>query len=98
MDEYEKLEGELAEEYEIYLEKFRNLDYLEHELDLHSKVWQHAQNVSSVMFTDDSDSMYIACLQREKEKLEAANRALKRLQKKLRDEELRIYMGDQVCF
>lgn len=38
MDEYEKLEGELAEEYEIYLEKFRNLDYLEHELDLHSKV------------------------------------------------------------
>lgn len=38
MDEYEKLEGELAEEYEIYLEKFRNLDFLEHELDLHSKV------------------------------------------------------------
>lgn len=33
------------------------------------------------------------CPQREKEKLEAANRALKRLQKKLRDEELRIYMG-----
>jgi hypothetical protein len=27
--------------------------------------------------------------------LEAANRALKRLQKKLRDEELRMYMGDQ---
>lgn len=38
MDEYEKLEGELADEYNIYLEKFRNLDYLEHELDMHSKV------------------------------------------------------------
>lgn len=93
MDEYEKLEGELAEEYEIYLEKFRNLDYLEHELDLHSKVWQHLRGIC----TNESNSVCIACLQREKEKLEAANRALKRLQKKLRDEELRMYMGDQVC-
>jgi len=33
MDEYEKLEVDLKREYEVYLEKFRNLDYLEHRLD-----------------------------------------------------------------
>lgn len=32
MDEYEKLEVELQRQYELYLERFRNLDYLEHEL------------------------------------------------------------------
>lgn len=32
MDEYEKLEVDLKREYEVYLEKFRNLDYLEHRL------------------------------------------------------------------
>lgn len=32
MDEYEKLEGELVYHYDIYLEHFRNLDVLEHEL------------------------------------------------------------------
>ena len=43
MDEYEKLEGELAEEYDVYLEKFRNLDFLEHELDVHNRVRAHRQ-------------------------------------------------------
>merc|ERR1712025_517877 len=33
MDEYEKLEVDLKREYEVYLEKFRNLDYLEHRLN-----------------------------------------------------------------
>jgi len=33
MDEYERLEGELAEEYEVYMTRFRNLHYLEHQLD-----------------------------------------------------------------
>lgn len=69
MDEYEKLERELVEEYEIYLERFRNLDFLEHELDKYQ--------------------------QAEREKLEASDRALKKLQKKLRDEELRMFIGDQ---
>lgn len=32
MDEYEKHEQELQHKYQIYLQKFRNLDYLEHEL------------------------------------------------------------------
>jgi len=29
MDEYEKLESELEKFYSIYVDKFRNLDYLE---------------------------------------------------------------------
>mmetsp|Transcript_106139 Transcript_106139/g.257831 ORF Transcript_106139/g.257831 Transcript_106139/m.257831 type:complete len:418 (-) Transcript_106139:106-1359(-) len=69
MDEYEALEQELSAEYEVYIERFRNLDYLEHELDKHN--------------------------QAEKEKLEASDRALKRLQKRLRDDELRLFIGEQ---
>jgi len=37
MDDYEKLEAELEQHYEIYLEKFRNLDYLQHELEKYSR-------------------------------------------------------------
>lgn len=37
MDEYEKLEMDLQRHYESYLERFRNLDYLEHELDQYNK-------------------------------------------------------------
>nr|CCA23227.1 clusterinassociated protein 1 putative [Albugo laibachii Nc14] len=36
MDEYEKLEKELEHQYAIYCERFRNLDYLQRELDLHN--------------------------------------------------------------
>ncbi|CEG48074.1 Predicted coiled-coil protein [Plasmopara halstedii] len=35
MDEYEKLEMELERQYAIYCERFRNLDYLQRELELH---------------------------------------------------------------
>jgi len=35
MDEYEKLERELERQYEIYLERYRNLDFLEHEMDMY---------------------------------------------------------------
>ncbi|KAG7400387.1 Clusterin-associated protein 1 [Phytophthora boehmeriae] len=34
MDEYEKLEKELERQYAVYCERFRNLDYLQRELDL----------------------------------------------------------------
>jgi len=34
MDEYDRLERELEKLYNVYLDKFRNLDYLEHELDV----------------------------------------------------------------
>lgn len=33
MEEAEKLEKELQRYYDVYMEKHRNLDYLEHELD-----------------------------------------------------------------
>jgi len=36
MDEYEKLEEELGKFYSIYIDKFRNLDYLEDQLDLYN--------------------------------------------------------------
>lgn len=38
MDEFERLEKDLVKHYEGYLERFRNLDFLEHELDLYHKV------------------------------------------------------------
>jgi clusterin-associated protein 1 len=36
MDEYERHEQELERLYALYLEKFRNLDYLEHQMDLYT--------------------------------------------------------------
>uniref|UniRef100_A0A8C4W0F2 Clusterin associated protein 1 n=1 Tax=Gopherus evgoodei TaxID=1825980 RepID=A0A8C4W0F2_9SAUR len=38
MDEYEKIEEELQKQYSSYLEKFRNLAYLEQQLDDHHRV------------------------------------------------------------
>ena len=37
MDEYEKLEDELQDLYRDYLERFRNLDYIENQLETHNK-------------------------------------------------------------
>eukprot|EP00391_Amoebophrya_sp_Ameob2_P003370 CAMPEP_0179003998 /NCGR_PEP_ID=MMETSP0795-20121207/13021_1 /TAXON_ID=88552 /ORGANISM="Amoebophrya sp., Strain Ameob2" /LENGTH=400 /DNA_ID=CAMNT_0020698133 /DNA_START=807 /DNA_END=2009 /DNA_ORIENTATION=+ len=69
MDEYEKLEEELAKVYESYVSRFRNLDYLEYELDQ---------------------------LNREEEsRMEQNARELKRLQKRLREEEWRMLRGDE---
>jgi len=68
MDEYEKLEYELERVYESYISRFRNLDFLEHELD---------------------------CLNKEEEeKMEENERALKRMQKRLREEEWRLLRGE----
>jgi len=69
MDEYEQLEIELQAQYEVYLERFRNLDFLEHEMDKYN--------------------------QAEKDEMDERNRALKRMQKRLREEELRILRGEQ---
>lgn len=69
LDEYEKLEAELAQEYEAYVLRCRNLDYLQHELDEHNR--------------------------REKERVELANRALRRLQKRLKEEEFKAFRGDE---
>ena len=37
MDEVAKLEKELQRHYDVYIEKVRNLDYLEHELEKYHK-------------------------------------------------------------
>lgn len=69
MDEYEKLEGELQKQYAVYLERFRNLDYLQAELQTYHSA--------------------------EKEEVNEHDRNLKRMQKRLREEELRILRGEQ---
>jgi len=69
MDEFEKLEKELEKIYGSYVEKFRNVEYLEHQLEQYN--------------------------QAEQEKLEESERNLKRMQKRLKEEELRILRGEQ---
>lgn len=68
MDEYEKFEIELENLYELYVERYRNVDYLKDELEKIEK--------------------------EEKEQLEEANRKKKRLQAKVREDELIIMRGD----
>jgi len=68
MDEYEQLEQELEKHYDQYIGRFRNLDYLEHELDRFNKA--------------------------EEEKIEEEKRALKKMQKRLRDEEWKMLRGE----
>lgn len=60
MDDYEKLQWELQELYTVFLERFRNLEYLEMELDHYDRA--------------------------EQEKMEDADRQLKKMQRRLRDE------------
>lgn len=40
MDEYEKLEEDLQKLYDAYMERFRNLAFLEQQLDDHNRVEQ----------------------------------------------------------
>lgn len=47
MDEYEKIEEELQKQYDIYLEKFRNLAYLEQQLEDHHRLEQERFEVSA---------------------------------------------------
>lgn len=67
MDEYEQLEEELQVEYESYVVRLRNVDYLEGELAFFEQ----------------------AATERQKK----AERSMKRMQKKVREEELRILNG-----
>merc|ERR1719277_1952620 len=69
MDEYEQLEQELERYYEQYVGRFRNLDYLEHEMD--------------------------ALNREELDRMEANERALKKMQQRLRDEEWRLLRGEE---
>lgn len=47
MDEYEKIEEELQKQYDVYLEKFRNLAYLEQQLEDHHRMEQERFEVSA---------------------------------------------------
>lgn len=53
MDEYEKIEEELQKQYDIYLEKFRNLTYLEQQLEDHHRLeqerFEEAENTLRLM-------------------------------------------------
>ncbi|XP_062954928.1 clusterin-associated protein 1 isoform X2 [Cynocephalus volans] len=53
MDEYEKIEEELQKQYDIYLEKFRNLTYLEQQLEDHRRMeqerFEEAENTLRLM-------------------------------------------------
>ncbi|KAJ3192674.1 Clusterin-associated protein 1 [Irineochytrium annulatum] len=69
MDEYEKIEVELVKFYEVYMEKFRNLSYLEQQLDEHNRL--------------------------EQDKFEETEVLLKRMQTRLREEEMRLLRGDK---
>ena len=40
MDEYEKIEEDLQKQYETYVEKFRNLSFLEHQLEDYHRLEQ----------------------------------------------------------
>eukprot|EP00316_Scyphosphaera_apsteinii_P011808 CAMPEP_0119321744 /NCGR_PEP_ID=MMETSP1333-20130426/56313_1 /TAXON_ID=418940 /ORGANISM="Scyphosphaera apsteinii, Strain RCC1455" /LENGTH=429 /DNA_ID=CAMNT_0007328787 /DNA_START=94 /DNA_END=1383 /DNA_ORIENTATION=+ len=67
MDEYEQLEGELTQQYAQYVQNWRNLAYLESELD--------AINLQ------------------EAEKIAESDRQLRLMQRRLREEELKILRG-----
>ena len=49
MDEYERLEGDLRKQYEVYVEKHCNLSYLEHQLEQVNQAEQDKNEVSSVL-------------------------------------------------
>ncbi|GMH32288.1 hypothetical protein BSKO_00122 [Bryopsis sp. KO-2023] len=69
MDEYEKLQVELQTLYSQYLERCRNLQFLESELEQYHFA--------------------------EQEKMDASSRKMKKMQNRLREEELRILRGEQ---
>ncbi|KAK9806266.1 hypothetical protein WJX72_007825 [[Myrmecia] bisecta] len=68
MDEYERLQEEMQGLFTVYLERFRNLEYLEGQLSQHREA--------------------------QEERMAASNRTLKKMQRRLRDEEMRILRGE----
>jgi clusterin-associated protein 1 len=45
-EEFERQEQELERLYQLYLEKFRNLDYLEHQMDLYTQAEEEKFNAN----------------------------------------------------
>ncbi|KAI9325066.1 Clusterin-associated protein-1-domain-containing protein [Zopfochytrium polystomum] len=69
MDEYERIEVDLVKLYNTYMEKFRNLSYLEQQLDEYNR--------------------------QEQDKFEETEMTLRRMQTRLREEELSLLRGDR---
>ncbi|KAJ3210863.1 Clusterin-associated protein 1, partial [Clydaea vesicula] len=69
MDEYERIEVELSKFYEKYMVKYRNLTFLEQQLEEHTRS--------------------------EHDKFEETEISLKRMQHRLREEEMRMLRGDK---
>ncbi|KAI8835187.1 Clusterin-associated protein-1 [Chytriomyces cf. hyalinus JEL632] len=69
MDEYEKIEVDMVKLHEIYMDKFRNLSYLEQQLDEHDRI--------------------------EQDKFEETEQSLKKMQSRLREEEMQLLRGDK---
>lgn len=68
MDEYEKIEGDLIKLYDKYMERFRNLTFLEQQIDEYNR--------------DEQD------------KADENDTNLKRMQERIREEELRLLRGN----
>jgi len=68
MDEYESLEDELQDLFRDYLERYRNLDYIESQLEAFNK--------------------------EERTRIEEHERDMKDMQKKIKEEEMRVLRGD----
>ncbi|KAL0048072.1 hypothetical protein WJX82_007015 [Trebouxia sp. C0006] len=68
MDEYEVLQAELQQLFATYLERFRNLEFLQGQLEGHRLL--------------------------QRNKMEIADRTMKHMQKRLRDDELRVLRGE----
>ena len=100
MDEFEKLEESLQKHYAIYVQKFRNLEYLEHQLEQYNQVQGTTRR-----------RVMVVGMQVEQEKLAESKRALEKMHKRLREvssaggvvslkfcgcqEELKILRGEQ---
>ncbi|XP_041634172.1 clusterin-associated protein 1 homolog isoform X2 [Cheilinus undulatus] len=56
MDEYEKIEEELQKQYDIYMQKFRNLCFLESQLDEYHRLEQERSEDSDMNVPEDEGS------------------------------------------
>ena len=68
MDEYEQLQAKMQDLYTKYLERHRNLEYLESQLELHRST--------------------------EQRQIDAASKKIRKMQRRLQDEEMRILRGE----
>lgn len=81
MDEYEKLEEELQDLFRQYVERFRNIDYLEREIDLSMETERKKMEV----FHDGGRGVILQDNEAE----------MQRMQNRLKAEDLKILRGEE---